>query len=777
MANAFTTDVTKWQGVDDKPTAGSENLVESGGVADIIGVGKDFGSSTPVTVPFEFEVGKSYYIRDNRPVSSSYTPINVRETESGTNVLVTNLGAGKIYKYTPETAYHYVRVVPTVSPTGASNFSIYEASSINGRLKDVEDKVPNIDTNTKNIKALTNRATVDEIAFEQGAIGTNGNEQVNTKRIRSKNYLYGGYKVTLPSEFKIYLAAYYDVTDGSFVEYKQPLLPEYIILSTLTKDGVEHTVKARIVVARTTDTDNITVEDIKKSFALEELYDKSKNLDNRVAANETKLSETADIVKNEQICETAGTATANAPCVMLAGKTYKITNISDSLNYFAVYARETATSTNITISLGLGWKVSVMFTPEVNCNFIRMSAGYEGTPCKVSVEETSTHDYRIKELESGLAATNTDIEIHKSQLPTVQFDFSHDIIDNDGEADVFGLTPNVSYYPNYLSQLYAKFDALVAAYPDYVSRVDLAEELNIPYPAYASEYRTYMYIFKPTNEAINTTTTKLKKALLVGGEHSGERTSSIALYYIAKGLCECPNDDYFKLRNSFEIHIIPMLEGYGCIHCGQDPLPAGASPNIGRTNYNGVNINRNYPTPDWHVSGTPGDADYSGASAGSEFETQLVLGIVDQEHYDMVGDYHSHVETMHVAYSELAETPNTDNDSKSRTMYSACADISITFKKAYPQYYGVGGDLLPMGPGPNNYANTNGVQYYCMANRGVKLAYLCECPYVIAWTNGQHAGNWAQYFTDVIFNLNEYLFRAQLLRFADWVLRYVKNVN
>lgn len=33
MADAFTTDTTQWQGVDDKPTPGSKNLVDSGGVA------------------------------------------------------------------------------------------------------------------------------------------------------------------------------------------------------------------------------------------------------------------------------------------------------------------------------------------------------------------------------------------------------------------------------------------------------------------------------------------------------------------------------------------------------------------------------------------------------------------------------------------------------------------------------------------------------------------------------------------------------------------------
>ena len=36
MAQNFTTDVTQWQGVDDEPTVGSDNLVKSGGVCDLI---------------------------------------------------------------------------------------------------------------------------------------------------------------------------------------------------------------------------------------------------------------------------------------------------------------------------------------------------------------------------------------------------------------------------------------------------------------------------------------------------------------------------------------------------------------------------------------------------------------------------------------------------------------------------------------------------------------------------------------------------------------------
>ena len=491
-------------------------------------------------------------------------------------------------------------------------------------------------------------------------------------------------------------------------------------------------------------------------------------LDGRIEALEKETAELSEQVSQVQNVENTTSASLSVACEMVAGKTYLVTNTSEHGEYFAINTRETASGNNVEqISSTLGAGASVLFTPTITAHFLRLTApgGYSGSDKagKVSVKLMSTIDGRLQTAEEKIAS----LEETKRVSPSVDFDFAHELLSFIGDADVFGFTQGQAYYPNFMSQLYAKFDALVSAYPGYVSRVDLAEYVGLDYPAYATGYKTYMYIFRPTNEAINTTSTKLRKALFVGGEHSGERVSSYILWCIAKCLCESPNDDYFKLRNSMEIHIIPVLEGYGSIHCGETGYPE----NLGRVNYNGVNINRNYPTPGWHVSGT-GTADYSGAEAGSEFETQLVLEVVDKEKYDMVGDYHSHVETEHVAYFDLSNTPGTDNDSKAREMYSAATDISITFKKNYPQYYGVGGDILPMGPAPHTPNAANGMQYYCLANRGVGVAYLCECPYVISFNNGTHGGGWHEYFTDVLFSLDEYLFRAMLLRFADWCLRH-----
>ena len=56
MAQSFTTDITQWQGVDDVPTAGSGNLVKSGGIFQKI-----------TTFPYDF------YIKTNGSRQTSQT--------------------------------------------------------------------------------------------------------------------------------------------------------------------------------------------------------------------------------------------------------------------------------------------------------------------------------------------------------------------------------------------------------------------------------------------------------------------------------------------------------------------------------------------------------------------------------------------------------------------------------------------------------------------------------------------------------------------------------
>lgn len=68
MADSFTTDVTQWQGVDNVPTSGSRNLVESGGVAKVLN--KVYGylaqsSSAKITPTVDDGLVEGYFVAKN----------------------------------------------------------------------------------------------------------------------------------------------------------------------------------------------------------------------------------------------------------------------------------------------------------------------------------------------------------------------------------------------------------------------------------------------------------------------------------------------------------------------------------------------------------------------------------------------------------------------------------------------------------------------------------------------------------------------------------------
>lgn len=83
MANTFSTTVTDWQGVDDEPTTGSNNLVKSGGVADSINKLKNAGYlyagiATPSTNPGTPD-GPVFYIA---PQAGAYSNFGNTEIDS-----------------------------------------------------------------------------------------------------------------------------------------------------------------------------------------------------------------------------------------------------------------------------------------------------------------------------------------------------------------------------------------------------------------------------------------------------------------------------------------------------------------------------------------------------------------------------------------------------------------------------------------------------------------------------------------------------------------------
>lgn len=156
-----------------------------------------------------------------------------------------------------------------------------------------------------------------------------------------------------------------------------------------------------------------------------------------------------------------------------------------------------------------------------------------------------------------------------------------------------------------VESIYARYDALVSAYPEYVSRVDLGMDAS-------NTYHIYRYHFKPNNVIVDDNFEEkamvLPKILLFSGTHGGETLSIAALCQMFENICAATNvnSPEFRMRHCVEFVVIPVVNPWGQV-------------NSTRHNANGVDLNRNYDYY-WDISTVA----TKGSSAFSEVETQYV---------------------------------------------------------------------------------------------------------------------------------------------------------
>lgn len=156
--------------------------------------------------------------------------------------------------------------------------------------------------------------------------------------------------------------------------------------------------------------------------------------------------------------------------------------------------------------------------------------------------------------------------------------------------------------------LIALYDNLVTANPNYITKNTLT----------SGNFSNYEYVFtmggynaKRGQRSQDTETAK-PVVLIMSGVHGHERCSITGLYLFCKALCE--NPAMSALRESYEIHVIPVVCPWGFDHNS-------------RVNENGVNINRNFDA-DWVL--TPDDGmNYSGAAPADQDETKVVQNWMD----------------------------------------------------------------------------------------------------------------------------------------------------
>ena len=274
-------------------------------------------------------------------------------------------------------------------------------------------------------------------------------------------------------------------------------------------------------------------------------------------------------------------------------------------------------------------------------------------------EAPTVVDYTLKHEQEFITIQN-----NLEKVSPVRFDFKHEL------ADVSQYLTDSGYTSlnTVRTTTETAFNALVETYPDYVSSEDAAVRVGLSYPSYAN-YTTKLYKFIGSSFTGRTR----GKILLYAGAHGNEPGAVVNCYIFMRKLIDTLVTDAnaYKLFQNFDFYVLPCLNGKGL-------------DDVTRYNGNGVDINRNFPTSGWVSKGQPYERGYTGASAGSEFETQLIMKLVDDIKPDIIIDHHSYGNDGIQFYNSFAY-------SDIRTlMFRSYDDCIVAFKKNLPQYFGNG---------------------------------------------------------------------------------------
>jgi len=191
-------------------------------------------------------------------------------------------------------------------------------------------------------------------------------------------------------------------------------------------------------------------------------------------------------------------------------------------------------------------------------------------------------------------------------------------------AQASGSSTSDNYLNNLTStSMHVLYDALVTAYPSYVTKTVLGTETTgLP---------IHRYDFLPIRPS--TESTKFPKVFMTSGHHN-EQMGVWATYLFLKSLCDSWEDDSLLeiLRHNVHFIVIPVVNPYGF-------------NNHQRKNFNDVDPNRNYPA-EWVLTEV-GTSTYSGTAPLSEPEIALVYAeMVQEAPFLLMIDHHSYATTQ-----------------------------------------------------------------------------------------------------------------------------------
>lgn len=163
------------------------------------------------------------------------------------------------------------------------------------------------------------------------------------------------------------------------------------------------------------------------------------------------------------------------------------------------------------------------------------------------------------------------------------------------------------------------YDRLMNDFPDYISKETYGKDQS-------KTFDWWVYKFTPKNYE--------KTIVITSGVHSTEKIGMFSLFkfmeMVSKDYANHPQLAY--IRHKVRIIIAPLVN------------PWGLAYGNGRTNVNGVNINRNFDYY-WSSAGGNGDVasgDYKGTAPNSEAETQHIVKLLeDYKEANVYLDFHN----------------------------------------------------------------------------------------------------------------------------------------
>lgn len=162
-----------------------------------------------------------------------------------------------------------------------------------------------------------------------------------------------------------------------------------------------------------------------------------------------------------------------------------------------------------------------------------------------------------------------------------------------------------------LVQLYKKWDALAAQYPNQVQMQVLGKDAS-------GQYDIRCYTITSRSDSYKWTVSRPQKNLKIlwlSGIHGHESTVFVDDLKFFTELLKQDNEVTARLMDNCTFKVVPVISPWG--------YNAGS-----RTNSNGVNLNRNFDA-DW-AQAEAGTNNYSGSSAMSEAETQVIADFLEE---------------------------------------------------------------------------------------------------------------------------------------------------